>query len=1002
MCVAMSGDNTCCSTMTMWQRRRPVFLWILLILLLACPLQRAESGRLHRRGQQTTDRKVVSMGRHWRRSVQPQPPAAAQAVMIKPPPFDPSSEAADVNEVESTSAAPPSHSRSPGSSSASDTPKPTKKASQGPVTRLHIRKPLVNMTKDSGDSVRLKCEVAGGRPGARVVFRWYKNDAPVEEEKNRLEIRQYSTAPSSSTGQSASSSSGGSGGGGGSGSGSGGGSGGVDGSPPSAPAPSPAGQQSGPNSVPVYGSKLRIILADVHDTGYYRCEAKSGSEVVETTGILRVSAGPIHHAPAQIPQFPPVFPHFPGLGGSPVASPGNELPIVGPPLVTSSSSGSCQVYQGVTCGQYLGNRSVFVRPPPATLAAMEEKLAAAFTVIATSQDVSATCHKYAIPSLCFFVFPPCEPAPGSPADRPPEPRSVCRDECELLEQSLCRMEYSIAKRHPLIGQQNILPVCEDLPPIGSPESDACLRLGVPHREVDDANKEESCYVHGGEDYRGVVSQTVSGLPCQPWTHQILFSRIAEYPEIVGGHNYCRNPGGMESQPWCFTLGVVVKKEVCNIPKCVDYLWLYILLPSIATLALIGLLLGIACFRRRAKPSPPPSAKSLAGKAALRGPAQQNLELGRLLPRPTRAPEVPAVRVRFLEELGEGAFGKVYRGEMLPAKRDCSAPVPVAIKTLKENAAMKTQQDFQREAELMSDLQHRNIVCLLGVCTKEEPLCMLFEFMPHGDLHEFLVTHSPRCEAATASQVLDLADFLHISRQVAAGMEYLSAHHYVHRDLAARNCLVGEALTVKISDFGLSRDVYSSDYYRVQSKSLLPVRWMPPESILYGRFTTDSDVWSFGVVLWEVFSYGLQPYYGYANQEVIDLVRARQLLPCPEDCPPHLYALMVECWHEVPNRRPQFRELHARLCSWQALHARSASLSTHGSNHTGSTSVSHKGGSPLLGGPGGLPVAAPNMAERPVTPLGRGPPCPLQNPPPPPPLSHFGPPYNPLDTRVSKV
>ncbi|KAH9366070.1 hypothetical protein HPB48_000512 [Haemaphysalis longicornis] len=173
---------------------------------------------------------------------------------------------------------------------------------------------------------------------------------------------------------------------------------------------------------------------------------------------------------------------------SPVASPGNELPIVGPPLVTSSSSGSCQVYQGVTCGQYLGNRSVFVRPPPATLAAMEEKLAAAFTVIATSQDVSATCHKYAIPSLCFFVFPPCEPAPGSPADRPPEPRSVCRDECELLEQSLCRMEYSIAKRHPLIGQQNILPVCEDLPPIGSPESDACLRLGVPHREVDDANK----------------------------------------------------------------------------------------------------------------------------------------------------------------------------------------------------------------------------------------------------------------------------------------------------------------------------------------------------------------------------------------------------------------------------------------------------------------------------------------------------------------------------------
>ena len=126
------------------------------------------------------------------------------------------------------------------------------------------------------------------------------------------------------------------------------------------------------------------------------------------------------------------------------------------------------------------------------------------------------------------------------------------------------------------------------------------------------------------------------------------------------------------------------------------------------------------------------------------------------------------------------------------------------------------------------------------------------------------------------------------------MEYLASHFYIHKDLAARNILVGEQLHVKISDLGLSREIYSSDYYCIQPKTLLPIRWMPPEAIAYGKFTTDSDIWSFGVVLWEIFSYGLQPYYGFSNQEVMEMVRKRQLLPCPEDCVMSLWGPWTPC------------------------------------------------------------------------------------------------------------
>ncbi|XP_011314884.1 tyrosine-protein kinase transmembrane receptor Ror isoform X2 [Fopius arisanus] len=679
--------------------------------------------------------------------------------------------------------------------------------------------------------------------------------------------------------------------------------------------------------------------------------------------------------------------------------------------------GSCEVYVGKTCEQYVGNQTVYI-PYPMTQKMLEEKLMQAFGVINISKDLSRNCAGYAKPSLCFSVFPICrenrfstelfnllhsgdqeeggdDENEGSDELAPPrgilrkrspqishrsslnveqnerisgkrfgEARSarrdmlnrklrrICREDCEMLEDELCRKEYAIAKRHPLLGGQVPLQECSDLPLPGTKESQQCLSLGI--MLVNNAQENDRCYWGNGSSYRGVMNVSRSGKPCVRWSYHFNLP-ISDFPELQGRHSYCRNPnvvGSTDTQPWCYVeANNKVQKEPCEISRCADSLWVYVVI-GLALASGFVFIIGCYCCcyktrKIRRRPSHNlPTGKMMTGVQCDkniydgRRNTSQPIELSSLLASgnggattpgtgtlsstssrasTNRVPQYSLENVALLQELGEGAFGKVYKGQLQPVPgAKYQEGIFVAVKTLKENATPKTQSDFKREVDLMTDLRHPNIICLLGVVLKGEPMCMLFEYMTQGDLHEFLICHSPRSEVtlnSVSEKVLEQPEFLHISLQIASGMEYLAGHHYVHRDLAARNCLVGENLTVKISDFGLSRDIYSSDYYRVQSKSLLPVRWMPPESILYGKFTTESDVWSFGVVLWEIYSYGLQPYYGYNNQEVIDMIRSRQLLPCPEDCPTMVYSLMIECWHEVANRRPQFPEIHHRLHNW---------------------------------------------------------------------------------------
>lgn len=281
-------------------------------------------------------------------------------------------------------------------------------------------------------------------------------------------------------------------------------------------------------------------------------------------------------------------------------------------------------------------------------------------------------------------------------------------------------------------------------------------------------------------------------------------------------------------------------------------------------------------------------------------------------------EYPRNDIIYIRDIGQGAFGRVFQAKA-PGLLKGEEFTMVAVKMLKEEATEDLQTDFEREACLMSEFDHGNIVKLLGVCAVGKPMCLLFEYMGKGDLNEFLRNCSPTnyiIRSANGDMYNDVrlthADLINISRQIAAGMTYLSERKFVHRDLATRNCLVSEDMVVKISDFGLSQKIYTANYYKGNDHDAIPIRWMPLESILYSKFTVESDVWAYGVVLWEIFSFALQPYYGLTHEEVVKYIKEGNVLQCPDNTPIPIYHLMKACWNRKHSNRPSFKTIHKTL------------------------------------------------------------------------------------------
>ncbi|XP_042898264.1 insulin-like peptide receptor isoform X1 [Parasteatoda tepidariorum] len=267
-------------------------------------------------------------------------------------------------------------------------------------------------------------------------------------------------------------------------------------------------------------------------------------------------------------------------------------------------------------------------------------------------------------------------------------------------------------------------------------------------------------------------------------------------------------------------------------------------------------------------------------------------------------EIARDKVKLLDELGQGSFGMVYKGEV----RDMGGKAfqPCAAKTVNESASLRERIEFLQEASVMKAFNCHHVIKLMGVVSKGQPTLVIMELMTNGDLKTFLRSRRPDENPGQVAPAMP--EICKMAAEIADGMAYLAAKKFVHRDLAARNCMVSTDLTVKIGDFGMTRDVYETDYYRKGGKGLLPVRWMSPESLKDGIFDSQTDVWSYGVVLWEMATLASQPYQGLSNEDVLKFVIAGNTMDRPEDCPDLLFEVMTMCWNKNPKARPTFLEL----------------------------------------------------------------------------------------------
>ncbi|XP_070563735.1 muscle, skeletal receptor tyrosine protein kinase-like [Ptychodera flava] len=609
-------------------------------------------------------------------------------------------------------------------------------------------------------------------------------------------------------------------------------------------------------------------------------------------------------------------------------------------------AGYCNVYKGNVCAKHFGARQrVFFNNSYAS--DISEVRVRNLTVELLS-TLDPGCRHQAEKLLCHYAFPDCDnTVPGYPMPKP-----LCKEECLAVQKAYCKIDWPLLEDNISQGIHlksrgpYRLPDCYALPSMHD-KTGRGLQCSASHiyEERKDLTT-ESCVLGKGEYYRGKVNITESGLPCQSWSSQT--PNMHDYtpdvfPDLPKTENYCRNPAGEVNKPWCYTQEGK-RWEYCNISHCendtlewttpsVDrvtisrhspggnnglVLKISIILSVVVTLLIIvaGSFVYCKCKKHR-KYSMYEFPKNFDISKLPENPMYQKPIMERTLSQNLEPLEYPRNNIVYIKDVGQGAFGRVFMAKA-PRVTAGQEYTIIAVKMLKSQASPVMLQAFNREALLISKFNHPNIVKLLGVCSIGRPACLLLEYMGQGDLNEFLRLRDPKqlllnhLHPVARKLGLRLKEQLSFAQQIAAGMAYISDKKFVHRDLATRNCLVSDNMTVKISDFGLARFIGQHAHYKGTEGDAIPIRWTAPEAVIHNEFTTYSDVWSYGVLLWEIFTYALQPYYGISHTEVIRHVQSGQILQCPDNAPEEIYQFMKMCWRMLPMDRPSFSTVHSMI------------------------------------------------------------------------------------------